>query len=124
MIHGLAVLLICQLLGEGLARMTGAPVPGPVIGVVLLLCALAFGQRMTGTDPSGGTRTAEAADGLLRHLGLLFVPAGVGIVQHLDLVARHGVALTVALLVSTLTTLIVSVAVFRWASAGAGEERP
>lgn len=118
MIHGLAVLLICQLLGEGLAGMTGAPVPGPVIGIVLLVCALAASERSTGVDPSVSTRTSEAADGLLRHLGLLFVPAGVGIVQHLDLVAHHGWVLTAALLVSTVATLIVSVAVFRWMSKG------
>jgi holin-like protein len=123
MIHGLAVLLICQLIGEGLARAASLPVPGPVIGIVLLIAALALAKRTGRGDLSQGSRTADAADGLLRHLGLLFVPAGVGIVQHLDLVARHGVALVAALVLSTLATLLVSVAVFRWASRG-GEGAP
>lgn len=123
MIHGLAVLLICQLLGEGLARAAALPVPGPVIGIVLLIAALTVAKRTGRGDLSQGSRTADAADGLLRHLGLLFVPAGVGIVQHLELVARHGVALVAALVLSTLATLLVSVAVFRWASRG-GEGAP
>ncbi len=72
MIEALALLLGCQLAGEILVRLAGAPLPGPVVGLLLLLVVL----LMRGTVPTAVQATAR---GLLRHLSLLFVPAGVGI---------------------------------------------
>jgi putative effector of murein hydrolase LrgA (UPF0299 family) len=94
-----------------------------VIGILLLLVILAVRGRLRPAsddlteDPTGG-----AAEGLLRHLGLLFVPAGVGIVQHLDLLAAHAGAVLAALLVSTAATLVVSVLVFRAVAGRFGAE--
>jgi putative effector of murein hydrolase LrgA (UPF0299 family) len=53
---------------------------------------------------------------MLAHLSLLFVPAGVGVVQKLDLVAEHGLAITAVLAISVVITLLVTVATFLIAS--------
>jgi holin-like protein len=95
MIGALAVLLLCQLAGEALARAAGLPVPGPVLGMGLLLAAL----LVRGRAPDALGRTA---DGLLAHLGLLFVPAGVGVVLHLDVLAEAAAPLALAVLGGTL----------------------
>jgi holin-like protein len=104
MIEALAVLLLAQLAGEALARGLALPVPGPVIGLILLAGVL--------TWRGVGSALHDAAHGLLRNLALLFVPAGVGIVQHAPLMAREGPAIAVALVVSTVLTLIVTVGVY------------
>jgi putative effector of murein hydrolase LrgA (UPF0299 family) len=114
MIRGMALLLVCQLTGEIVSRVLGLPVPGPVLGLVLLfagLCMAGRGQTGGTSDATEGD-AARVADGLLQNLALLFVPAGVGVVNHLDLLATHGVAIAMALIGSTALTLIVTVVVF------------
>jgi holin-like protein len=95
MIGALAVLLLCQLAGEALARAASLPVPGPVLGMGPLLAAL----LVRGRAPDALGRTA---DGLLAHLGLLFVPAGVGVVLHLDALAEAAAPFALAVLGGTL----------------------
>jgi holin-like protein len=114
MLQGFFILLACQLLGESVSRGLHVPVPGPVLGIMLLLLLLAVRGWQTGEDPARqDTALGFASDGLLRNLGLLFVPAGVGIVQSFHLVLANGFAVAVALIGSTLITLVVTVAVFR-----------
>lgn len=74
MLIGLLALLLCQLAGETLVRLTGAPLPGPVAGMLILLALLALRR------PDEKSPVLQAADGLLTHLQLLFVPVGVGII--------------------------------------------
>jgi holin-like protein len=90
---GLAWLLVLQAVGEGIASALSLPIPGPVLGLGLLW-GLANWRRVR--EP-----VQVAAELLLSNLSLLFVPVGVGIVTHLDLVAQHGVQLMVVLVVST-----------------------
>jgi holin-like protein len=113
MLFGLFVLLACQLAGEVIARGLGLPVPGPVIGIVLLFALLTIHGRMKQAEKAEQGEVAKAADGLLANLGLVFVPAGVGISQHYQLIFDNGIALIAALVVSTALTLIVTVLVFR-----------
>lgn len=114
MIAGFAVLLLCQLVGEIVVRSLGLPLPGPVLGLGLLFVVLALRSRLTCRDesPSDPSPIGRAADGLLSILSLLFVPAGVGIVQHLGLLGANGLAVAVTLLVSTAVTLAVTALVF------------
>jgi holin-like protein len=98
MLAGLTWLLVFQCLGEALVRVAGLPVPGPVAGMLLLFAAL----RIRRSVPEA---LDAAADGLLRHLSLLFVPAGVGVMLHLARVADEWVALACALVASTVLTL-------------------
>ena len=128
MIRSLGVLLVCQLAGEIVARGLALPVPGPVLGIVLLLAALQVMARRGGADAAGieATDLGRTADGLLLSHGLLFVPAGVGVVEHLGLFRHHGFALLAALIGSTLITLVVTALVFAMVSArlrpGRGDE--
>lgn len=93
-----ALLLTCQLLGEVFVLWSHLPVPGPVIGMLLLF----VGLMLRGGAPKG---LARVVDGLLAHLALLFVPAGVGIMLHLGALRQEWLAITVALVASTLLTL-------------------
>jgi len=104
-IRGLAILLLLQAAGESLAHFARWPFPGPVIGLVLLLPGL---QWRALREP-----VAAAADLLLGHLSLLFVPVGVGVTTHLDLVSRWGVQLIAAIVVSTWVGMAVTAAVLR-----------
>lgn len=106
MVHALLTLLACQLAGEVVARAAGLPLPGPVLGLVLLLAVL----LLRGRAPAPLERTAE---GLLSHLSLLFVPAGVGVIAHLERIRADWLPIAAALLVSTALTIAVTAVVFR-----------
>jgi putative effector of murein hydrolase LrgA (UPF0299 family) len=116
MIVSLTIILFCQLLGEVVVRGFGWPVPGPVLGMVFLLLCLALRDRIRARNPEFGRSIDATGKGLLAHLSLLFIPAGVGVVQRLDVVAQYGIGLAVALVVSTLLTLVVTVMTFVVAS--------
>ena len=98
MIHALLVLLTAQLAGETLTRLTHAPLPGPVTGMLLLVVAFAVFPRLVGV-------MRPLAQGLLGHLSLLFVPAGTGVIGHLDKITAQGPALAVVLIVSTVVAI-------------------
>lgn len=103
MINGLTLLLLCQLCGEVLARALHLPVPGPVLGMALLFAGLLRGRLRDSPDeapaPPG---LGQTADTLLMHLGLLFVPAGVGVVVYLPQLARDWAPLSLAVVAGTL----------------------
>lgn len=118
MIASLSLILLCQLAGEVFVRGLGLPVPGPVIGLMLLLILLMARDRFTllARGPLRGDGVENASRGLLANLSLLFVPAGVGVVQKLDLVAAHGIAVAAVLVISVVVTLLMTVATFLVAS--------
>ena len=105
MIRAITLLLVCQLAGEVLVRSLGVPFPGPVLGLVLLLGGLLVFK-------TSAPVLEETADTLLRNLSLLFVPAAVGVIQHGAVLKAHGTAIVLALLLSTIATLIVTAVVF------------
>ena len=123
MILSFGLLLLCQLLGEALAHGLNLPLPGPVIGMALLLVLLLVREKFVRVLPRevGDGTLEKTSNGLLSHLSLMFIPAGVGVVQRLDLVVSHGVALFVALLVSTALAMLASVAAFRFIARLIGE---
>jgi len=114
MIRALALLLVCQLAGEIFTRSLGLPVPGPVIGLALLAAGAIVHARINGAETFAieNTELGATASALLGSLGLLFVPAGVGIVQQLPLIGAHALAIFAALLISTVLTLLVTAYVF------------
>lgn len=113
MIVSLFLILLCQLIGEAVARAVAPQIPGPVIGMALMFVLLVIGGRIRPRGIPADGSLASTCRGLLQHLSLLFVPAGVGVVQRLDLLAAYGVGLAVALVVSTILTLLATVASFR-----------
>jgi holin-like protein len=102
---GFAWLLSLQTIGEVLSRGLSLPLPGPVIGMVLLLLALASARVR---EP-----VSRCADFLLSHLSLLFVPVAVGVMAYLPLLRQYGLRLLVVLVVSTWIGLVVTVLVLR-----------
>jgi holin-like protein len=105
-ISALTALLVFQLLGEVIARSLDLPIPGPVIGMLLLFVALLL-------RGGPGEDLQTTSQNLLQHLSLLFVPAGTGIMVHLHRVSAEWLPLLVSLLVSTLATLIVTALVMK-----------
>jgi putative effector of murein hydrolase LrgA (UPF0299 family) len=118
MIASLSLILLCQLAGEVVVRGFALPMPGPVVGLMLLLGLLLARDRFAalarGPLQQGGVETVSK--NMLAHLSLLFVPAGVGVVQKLDLIAAHGLAIVAVLAISVVVTLLVTVATFLLAS--------
>jgi putative effector of murein hydrolase LrgA (UPF0299 family) len=114
MIASLSLILLCQLAGEVFVRGLGLPMPGPVVGLMLLLVLLLARDHFAvlARGPLQGDGVESASRGLLANLSLLFVPAGVGVVQKLDLVAQHGIAFLGVLAISVMVTLLVTVATF------------
>jgi putative effector of murein hydrolase LrgA (UPF0299 family) len=114
MIRGFFLLLLCQLAGEVLARSLSLPAPGPVIGLALLTLGLwLWNRRKPFTDEAlAASDVGRATTALLGSLSLMFVPAGVGVVQYLGLIGEYGVALAASLVVSTVLTLLATVGAF------------
>ena len=114
MIASLSLILICQLIGEVIGRGLRLPLPGPVLGLALLFIALITRDHLPALA-RGPLRVGEVegvSKGMLAHLSLLFVPAGVGVVQQLDLIAQRGLAIFGILAASVLVTLLVTVGTF------------
>jgi putative effector of murein hydrolase LrgA (UPF0299 family) len=105
MLPALAALLLCQLAGEAAVRVLGLPVPGPVVGMVILFALLAARAPLP-------AMMQDTSDGILRHLSLLFVPAGVGLVNNLDRLGSDGLRLFVVVLLSTVIALTTTALVF------------
>lgn len=102
---GIAVLLGCAVIGGATARLAGIPVPGPILGMLALLVLLALARggdtARPGLDPA-----VSASAWLLRHLQLLFIPAGVGLLAHLGALREEGLPLLAGLVFSWLLGLI------------------
>ena len=104
-LRGMAWLLVFQSAGELLSRGLSLPLPGPVLGMMLMLGGLRL--------PLVREPVAECANFLLAHLSLLFVPAGVGVMLHFQRVASEWLPIAVALVVSTVLALAVTALVMR-----------
>lgn len=105
MIYHLSLILCLQLAGEVITRGLGWIIPGPVLGMALFLILMAV-------FPCLATKMKETALGLLAHLSLLFVPAGVGVIQHLGTLGDHAAPILLAVFASTIVALLVGVFVF------------
>jgi holin-like protein len=110
MIGALALLLGCQLAGEALRRAAHLPVPGPVVGMLLLAALLlARPQSHPKVEPMQPLSDLDRVSGtLISHMGLLFVPAGVGVIAQLPLLRGQWAPVIVGLLGSTLIGLLVT----------------
>lgn len=115
----IALLLLCQLIGEVLVVWSGLPVPGPVVGMAIMF----VGLMVRGGVPEG---LGRVVDGLLAHLSLLFVPAGVGVMLHIAMLREEWLAISSALVLSTALTIAVTgllmVALIRWVGRRRGED--
>lgn len=106
MLGAITLLLVYQLVGEVIAQALSLPVPGPVLGMVLLFLSLAVRAELAQS-------LRDTANGLLQHLSLLFVPAGVGVMVHAELIAAEWLPIVVALVASTAIAMVVTALVLR-----------
>jgi holin-like protein len=104
-LRGLAWLLLLQALGGALTHALSLPFPGPVVGMLLLLPALHWAPVREPVN--------AAAELLLAHLSLLFVPVGVGVITHLALVSQYGWQLLLVIVLSTWAGMAVTALVLR-----------
>lgn len=118
-LNGITLLLVYQLVGEVTVRLLGVPIPGPVLGMVMLFITL----WIRGSTPES---VETASTGLLSHLSLLFVPAGVGMMAHFSRIADEWLPITLALLLSTVITMVATALVMqlttRWLVGSAATE--
>jgi putative effector of murein hydrolase LrgA (UPF0299 family) len=107
MLQSFVLLLGFQLIGEVLVRIVPVGIPGPVIGMTLLAVGCIVSVELR--------RMCEAAaTTLLGNLSLLFLPAAVGVVQFLPLIAKQGLVIGAAILGSTVLAIVVTALTFRF----------
>jgi putative effector of murein hydrolase LrgA (UPF0299 family) len=105
----LFILIACQLAGEALRVVFHLPIPGPVVGMFLLATGLAVSDGRTRREADAVSFSLDhTAETLIAHMGLLFVPAGVGIIAEADLLRQEWLPLAAALFGSTLLSLAVT----------------
>ncbi len=105
MIAAILALLTCQLAGEATSRALGLPLPGPVLGMLLMMLGFAL-------IPGLLDLVRPVAQSLLANLSLLFVPAGVGIVGHLDRLGGQLLPILTAIVLSTILAIGVGALTF------------
>ena len=106
MVLALLSLLACQLLGEVMSRALSLPVPGPVVGMVCLAGLLLWRGRLP-------AELGRAADVLLSHLSLFFVPAAVGVIANGGRIAHEFIPLAASVVISTTLAIAVAALVFQ-----------
>jgi len=115
MISGLVQILLFQSVGELVSKFLLPTLPGPVIGLVLLVLWLVFRKGVN-------TELALVADGFSQYLGLLFVPAAVGVVLFLPQLQANALAIISALIGSVILTIGSSALIVRFLSRKAAHE--
>lgn len=98
MLEYFTLVLVCQLIGEFAVTSINVPFPGPVVGMVLLFMFLSLSGSVS-------EQLGQVSSALLNNLSLLFVPAGVGVMVHFELLGTDVWPLSVALFASTLLTI-------------------
>ena len=101
MLNAITLFLVFQLVGEVLSQILSLPVPGPVVGMLLLFLLLLARAPLV-------EQIRKTAQNMLQHLSLLFVPAGVGVMLHFKRVTDEWVAILLALVLSTVITIAVT----------------
>lgn len=107
MIRGLAILLIFQSLGEVATKFIHGLIPGPVIGMILLLIFLVSRKKIAAS-------ISIAADGLLAHLAIFFIPAAVGVMLYVRELTSAGLAWLLAIVLSTSVSMAITAFLLKW----------
>jgi len=100
-VSAIFLLIVLQLIGESIVQVSGLPVPGAIIGLILLYAIL----LLRGEISDEMSRTSGF---LLQNLGVLFVPAGVGVIAYLPMIATQWLLILAVLLVSVCATIAIT----------------
>jgi holin-like protein len=109
MIPGLVQILLWQGLGELISHFLIPVLPGPVIGLIFLLIFLILKGQINNS-------LALVADAFSQHLGILFIPAAVGVILFLPQLKTHALAVVTALVVSVTLTIAVTALILKYIS--------
>ena len=107
MVLTIALVLAFQLAGSAVTALFGLPVPGPVMGMVFFLFALMVKDNLL-------QKTLPVVNVLLAHFALLFVPAGVGIMQHGARLAAEWLPITASIVISSVLAMAATALTIRW----------
>ena len=113
MLYAIFFIFLLQLVGEFLQKYFALAIPGPVIGLLLMLVALLLQRGSRDSDTDFGQKVINTSNHLLQYLSLLFVPIGVGVVMHLQLLESQLVKVLGVIIIGTLLTIIVTAALFQ-----------
>ncbi|UOD34637.1 CidA/LrgA family protein [Deferribacteraceae bacterium V6Fe1] len=98
MIQGLTIIFLFLFLGDSITYLTKIPIPGNVIGMILLTISLKIEIiKLNSVKP--------AADILVKNMAFLFVPPGVGIMIYFDLIKTEFIPIFLSYIFSTLAVL-------------------
>jgi holin-like protein len=95
------LLILLQLIGESIVQVSGLPVPGAIIGLILLYAILIWRGEVS-------DEMSRTSSFLLQNLGVLFVPAGVGVIAYLPMIATQWWIILLVLFVSVCATVTVT----------------
>ena len=109
MLNSIFLIFFFQLVGEFIQKFLELSIPGPVIGLFLLLIMLLLSKKKYYKIPVNfQINLINSAENLLNYLPLLFIPVGVGVVMHLSLLEDNLVPVMLVIIISTLLTLAVT----------------
>ena len=105
MLKSIFVILFYQLIGEFTQKFLELSIPGPVIGLLLLLFTLLLLKKVEFKVNILTKNLFNSAETLLDYLPLLFIPVGVGVVMHLSFLEDNLVSVLLVIILGTLLTL-------------------
>ena len=106
MLNSIFIILFFQLIGEFIQKFLELSIPGPVVGLFLLLTILLFIKKSHYKIPFNfEINLINSSENLLNYLPLLFIPVGVGVVLHLSLLEENVVPVMLVIIIGTLLTL-------------------
>ena len=123
MLESIFIIFMFQLIGEATQKYFALPVPGPVIGLVLMLVCLLLTRR-TGVPLVADctNRLVTTSQQLLGYLSLLFVPIGVGVIMHLQLLEAQLARIIGVIMIGTILTMVFTAFIFLKAGGGERDE--
>jgi holin-like protein len=111
MLKAILTLFLCLGAGDLINKLTGLPLPGGVIGLVILLAIFIW---RGGPD----RQMKETSHFLLRNMTVLFIPASVGLITQLPALKQDALPIGVAIVVSTVLGMAVTAAIMHWLARG------
>jgi len=106
MLRSLFIIFFFQLLGEAIQKFFEINIPGPVIGLILLLLVFIFFIKNTLPFRKIKKEISETSHQIINYLSLLFVPIGVGVVMHINYLGDNLFKILAIIIIGTLSTLV------------------
>ncbi len=110
-LYGITLLLVFQLMGEGISLAFSLSIPGPVIGMLLLFLSLLIFYKIKKNNidkQHQDDALSTSANAILSHLSLLFIPAGVGLIVHINRLEDQWLPIIAAIALGSIITMAVT----------------